>query len=506
MKQSYYRWMKSPTYFQRPWSSLVSSDWPTIVMRGFIALISVWVAVQPCHAGSSSAQSTIALRENSLFHGPTVRRAETPNQNSEWLGIFTRENLDDLKLSTQPLVLAARANLKASVSTEVSQLGEFATPYDGCDIDQYTKRFSYEYRSAARAASDLAVYSYVGDAGDPNLAAAARTGAQKILLSWATDANHISTLARGDLAGFCDSNSRGGDGVRFSVGLVLGRGVPYLVSAYSILRAQKAFDSAQTERLLQFFRVLYNTEKIAMAYRAVHSNLDCNRFSNHVSIQLAAMIELAFALNDTHALDDLADGARGEIAIPWSLQASRTVYREHEQLLNCYRNTQDPAHYFQYPDPQAGEIVDRYRASTAQTVGYPLFSLNYLLIGGLTLRSAGYDVFAPLPDGSQPVKAALDYYSELIQMSLEKNSITSTPKFRQYAGKLIVDNANTLSGLDFRITPFLLGVTAYPGDANISRLLGDIKATKLTTPFAHLPGVYLPILDDVAQTSAKKSR
>jgi hypothetical protein len=455
--------------------------------------------------GTSSAQAIAASHENSLFHGPTVGREGTSKQASEWLGIITRKDLDDVKLSTQSLVVAARANLKTGVKKEVLEVNEFTKPYDGCDVDEYTKRFSYEFRSATRVASDLAVYSYVGEVDDPSLAAAARTSAEKILLSWAAEAHHISTLAGDNLAGFCDSKSRGSDEVRFSVGLVLGRGVPYLISAYSILRSERAFDNSQTEHLLQFFRVLYNTEKIAMNYRAVHSNLDCTRFNNHVSIQIAAMIELAFTLNDKYALEDLADGARGELAIPWSLQISTTVFGKHAHLLNCFRNTQDPAHYFQNSDPEGGEIVDRFRAGVAQTLGYPLFSLNYLLIGGLTLQFAGFDVFAPLPNGSQPVKAALDYYSQLIEMSLDKGSIFNAPKFQQYAGKLIVDNANTLGGADFRVVPFLLGEIAYPGDTNISRLITEIEATKLTEPFGHLAGIYLPVLDHVVSNAAGTS-
>jgi hypothetical protein len=236
------------------------------------------------------------------------------------------------------------------------------------------------------------------------------------------------------------------------------------------------FDPQERAALDSFLSGISSLIRSAANYRTEHSNLDCNRFSNHVSIQLAALIAIARLRGNRRDLESAALGIGGGVDTPWTKQVVETIYGTKAKLLNCYHNDK-PTDYYQISSVQPGELVDRYRAHEAQTIGYPMFSLTHLLLSAKIMSEAGYQPYGAIGGRLNPMQLALEYYSKYFSVLLSPDEVTvpadfDVPGHEQYTGKLIcTKNGNTIEGRDGMIVPFLLGGECFKNNRAIDAVL-----------------------------------
>jgi hypothetical protein len=400
--------------------------------------------------------------------------------------LFGREQLSALASSRSPNIVAARGALDQRVRSRLEAVQEDLNVYKGCQIDEYTKALTYEHGSASRDAADFAIYSAIFSGPQAD---SARQAAADILTQWAGTADYLIEASNNGFNGFCDSANRPSQDARFAVGLTFGRGVPDLVVAYEMLRMQNALAHVQIQQIERFLAALYAIELKAMKYRADNSNLDCNRFSNHVSVQLGALASLAVVRNDSQSLRDIASGSDGKVAIPFSTQVSKAIYLDASSPLKCFSNQANPELYQQISEVNDGEIVDRFRAKPYQTFGYPAFSLEHMLLTALILKREGVD---PTAAEKERLVAALHYYGELLSQSQAGHGLSA--KFRQYQGKNVF-GAHTADGSDFALNPFIIGTVLFPDDKETRSLVLDFLARE--GGFSHSPSLYLPLLAEI---------
>jgi hypothetical protein len=398
--------------------------------------------------------------------------------------LFDQRELSAFASSSSPIIVSARAELERQVVHKLGSMQDDLNVYKGCRLDIYTKRLTYEHGSASRDAADFAIYSAVYSSSQAD---SARRAAVEILMKWAQAADYISEASNKKLSGFCDESGNSSEDARFAVGLTFGRGMPSLIVAYEVLRAQNALTPYQADRIEKFFDIIYRTELVAMNYRAKYSNLDCNRFNNHVSVQLAALTMLAALRGDHNSLNSVAMGSGEEISIPLSTQISKAIYTAGANPLSCFSNKVDPTLYYQIPRVEDGEIVDRYRSKPNQTFGYPMFSLEHMLQAELVLERKGV---AQGIVSRERLLAALHYYGDLLLQSENGNGLAK--KFSQYQGKNIFGGENTITGGDFMINSFIIGAILFPDDKQIGDLISHFA--EKNGAFTRSPSLYLPLL------------
>lgn len=401
--------------------------------------------------------------------------------------LFSQEQLYNLASSRSPNIVAARIALDQRVRSRLESAREDLNVYKGCQIDEYTKTLTYEHGSASRDAADFAIYSVMFSGRQ---AESARQATIDILTNWSKIADYLLSASNNEFNGFCDSEQRQSQDTRFAVGLTFGRGVPDLVVAYEVLRMQSALTPVQIQQIERFFDALYLIELKAMKYRADNSNLDCNRFNNHVSVQLAALASLAAIRHDRQSLRDIANGSDKKVAISLTTQISKAIYINATSPLKCFSNQINPELYQQVAKINDGEIVDRYRAKPNQTFGYPMFSLEHMLLSVLILEREGID---PTAAEKERLVAALHYYGDLLTQSRTGHSLDA--KFRHYQGKNVFDEQHTTDGSDFALNPFIIGAVLFPEDKQIrSLVLGFFERDG---SFSHSPSLYLPLLTEI---------
>lgn len=411
----------------------------------------------------------------------SVSSREIPNV------IFGQDQLSQFASSRLPAIAAARAGLAQRVRARLGSMQDDVDVYKGCKLDVYTKVLTYEHGSASRDAADFAIYSALSS---DDVAKSARQAAVDILVKWSSVAEYLVSASDNDLSGFCDEMGQASQDARFAVGLTFGRGIPNLVIAYEVLRAQNAITSDQSRRIGNLFNALYILEWAAMNYRAKNSNLECNKYNNHVSIQIAALSSLAALRGDHGLLRDIAVGSSGRMAISLSTQISKSIYQHAENLLNCFSNSANSKMYYQNSDVEDGEIVDRYRAKPNQTFGYPMFSLEHMLLSALILQRKGINLTA-VEKGR--LEAALHYYGDLLAQSETGRGLTE--KFRQYRGKNVFGGQHTVDGSDFMLNPFIIGAALFPEDKQTKALIHDFFLRD--GGFSHSPSIYLPLLMEI---------
>lgn len=409
------------------------------------------------------------------------------------------------RLASAPSASASKAlaTLEQRVHSTLKNPSKIPAPATGCNLDGYLHGLTSENGGAARMAAELASYAYMVGLGqkygDPSLAKQAGFTARSILTGWAKVSLRDAVGRAMDVSEFCDASGNSTDATRFAVGLQIARGMPFWVHAQDMLLALNLLDRNDRSSLDSFLTSIFGLIRNAANYRAKGSNLDCNRYSNHVSVQLAGLIAIARLLGDRNGLEDAAFGAHRGVLIPWTSQVTTTIYGPRAKVLNCY-----PAgspDFAQLPTAQPGELVDRYRARDAQTLGYPMFSLTHLLMAGRIIADAGYDAFGPIGDRANPMKSALDYYAPFFTKNLSVDqarvtSATARPGVAQYANKIIsgVDGV-TIEGKDGLLLPYLLGAFAFPNDVAIRSVID--KAASFAPryrAFGGVSGLYLALL------------
>ena len=415
-------------------------------------------------------------------------------------------------------VSAALSSLEKRVQNDVNNPTTYTTPYSGTDINAYLE-LTYEVGSAARTAADLATYSYLVSAnrgyGSPTLAQSARDLGKRILLVWAQSGfRDAQGNFRSDINTYYDSSvtdaTPGTNAAKFDIGLVIGRGMPYWADAQDLLMAQNAFSNAELTTLSTFANNLFTLAETAGNYRATNSNLDCNRYSNHASITVSGLLALASLLQDPERLQNVALGTGSGIVIPWTTEMQKNIYGQGDPLLNCAPN--DGTVYQQTSTVTPGEIDDRYRAQPYQGLsGYPVFSLNYLLLGAQIMQRAGLSGFGFVGDHQETLQSAADYYSYYFTRFLSDAwnvvpSDTYNPygSYKQYVGMNVSSaNGDTVKAADGIAELYLLAHRAYPTDTRIGATLYKIRTfvsdnSPAPVPFASTDPLYLPYLTDVS--------
>ena len=349
--------------------------------------------------------------------------------------------------------------------------------YSGCDLKEYLA-LTYEFDGAAQKASTLALYSYLTSLhlnyGQEHLAQQASQMARKILLEWATNGfNGIQHPSD-----FCDASGNHTLAVRFDVGLQIARGMPHWVHAQDLLTAINALDQSDRRVLDTFLNRLSSITRESLQERYTNSNLDCNRYGNHTSVTLAGLAAIAALHHDGPLLSEIAEGP----ALNWKVQASKSIYGAQDGVLNCYRSNEHPADFYQLPKVKAGEIVDRFRSHSAQTFGYPMFSLTHLMLTADILQRNKFDILAFHTKSQAPMKAAIDFYGQYYYNFIsEKQSFVSANSqlagSEQYIGKLVSQNNGiTLTARDNLLAPFLIGNLFYRNDLTNNKLLCKVLA------------------------------
>ena len=366
----------------------------------------------------------------------------------------------------------ALARLQGLVADELRQGSEYTQAYSGCELNVYLRKLTFEQAGAAKAANDLALYAYLVSLhlgyGQPAIAAQAVTLADSILLSWARDGFRENGKLRTELGQFCE-DGRVSLASRLDVGLQIGRGMPYWVNAEDLLLAANAMTTPQRATLDGFLDSIYGLLLTASNFWAEHAYTDCQRFSNHASVHILAMLAIArFHDNEAEFVDTASAGR--QLRIPWTLQVSENIYGENDRLRACQPNTMAPTKSFQIPQVAPGEIVDRNRAGPAQTLGYPLASLRALLLSAEIMRNAGFRPMQFIGPKGQSLPLALNYYAYYFTTFLNSGATRVSarsehpyPAERQYMGHPVSGAAGvTIEGRDWSLEPFLIGYHLDP--------------------------------------------
>lgn len=386
----------------------------------------------------------------------------------------------------RPIVAAALAALDADAQATLKR-GVAPPPVTGgCDLRSYIAPFSYEYGGGAARAAGLATYAYLHSLsaayGSDAAARAAADQAQAIVLAWARDGfRKPDRTYREHPADFCDGDpGTTGRGVVDGIGLEIGRGMPDYVHAVDMLERIGRLDPAARADVLGFLRRTGNLIREASDVRAGDQKLDCNRYSNHTSVALAAMVAIARATGDEAWRRGLMASAPGAAAIGWSTQVDHAVYGRTGPALSCYRKPPGDS-LWQPPVADAGEVADRYRQKPGQTFGYITFSLYNLMKPLLIDEVAG-----GAPDDAaaarQRLALALDYYAHYLDAIGPDGAIVTAaqaawPGGDAYLGKVVSSpDCGSESGADHELYPYVAGVMAHVPTARGRALLARIAA------------------------------
>jgi hypothetical protein len=439
---------------------------------------------------------------------PSLTIAGGGEEHSHPFVFTTTDRLKRLVSDNRQIPIAAMAFLQAKIPTELKQKGSYIEPYSGCQINAYLKRFTYEQGSATKAAAEFAFYAYLHhlnkNYGTDPVAADSIQTSKAILLSWAKNGLRDNGQVFTGVTQFCDDSGKSTDAAQFDVGLTIGRGIPHWVAAQDLLIGLHALSPDEEATLNGFLAKLTELVIHAMNFRAAAGHLDCNRFSNQVSVEIAAIAGAARLLGNQTLLADVAMGGQ-HVAIPWTEQVTKTIYGKDDKPLGCYPANWDPAVFHQLATVQPGEIVDRYRAIGGQTFGYPMFSLTNLMLAASIFDSAGADA-ANWRFGDKSLHSSIGYYSYYFDHFMQSgaasvpNTVGDTyPGFEQYAGKLLSrENGSTVEGIDGLIIPFILGTRLYPNDVSIRQVVQRAHMFGGYSVGRRVDSMFMDCLPDVA--------
>jgi hypothetical protein len=403
----------------------------------------------------------------------------------------------------------ALARLQGLVAEELRHGTEFTQAYSGCELNVYLHKLTHEQSGAAKAANDLALYAYLSSLhlgyGQPAVAAQAATLADSILLNWARDGLRENGKIRTQLGQFCE-DGRVSLASRLDVGLEIGRGMPHWINAEDLLLAANAMTAAQRTALDSFLDTMYGLLLTSSNFWAEHAYTDCQRFSNHTSVHILAMLAIARFRDNANEFMDTVNPGR-QLRIPWTLQVQQNIYGDNDRPRACESK---PGQASQIPQVVPGEIVDRYRAGRAQTLGYPLASLNALLLSAEIMRNAGFRPMEFVGPKGQSLPSALNYYGYYFTTFLSAGATEVKarsghpyPGERQYMGHPVSGAGGvTIEGRDWSLEAFLIGYHLDPSDPGARAVV--IKAMSFApgvTPFYGVDTLDYNCLADLPGTS-----
>ncbi len=230
--------------------------------------------------------------------------AQAINMKHPFVHVRATELVDILLHKEMRPINGALARLEKDVTTLVTRRVELLNVYRGCQLSDYFRTLTSEYGGAAISASRMALYAYLNGLnlgyGKEPTADSAKEISRSIILAWAATA-FIDSNGRPISATtfFCSATGEVDRTTSYAVGLVLARGMPYFVHAYDLLLGLDALSSEEQATVNEFLRRVFEIIKNSANYRAEHQHLECNKYSNHVSVQLAGLVAIArIRMND----------------------------------------------------------------------------------------------------------------------------------------------------------------------------------------------------------------
>jgi hypothetical protein len=399
------------------------------------------------------------------------------------------------KLVEDKSIVARKAleRLEDVAASDVKNAKIYETPYAGCDLDQYTSKFSYGDHSAVDVATTLASYAYLASLkqgyGKSDLAIQAENTAKIIMLNWATSGFRNSNGFLSSPEDFCSSTPAAERIAPSLVALTIGRALPYWAEAEDLMLALSAFSDHDIAVINAFLDQYQELLVKASNYKAVHETLDCQKFTNQVSASITGLLAIARLRDDRSLFQAAAFGANHILKIPWTLQVQENIYGYDDKQRACGTQKQS-AHYYDIGTTAPGEIVDRYRAGRFQTFGYSLGSLTDLLLSGKLISEAGYNSLTYMGSKGQTLLLPLHYYAfYLVHFMSDQEAVIPAgvdyPSARQYAGHPISRAGGvSIDGRDNILNPYLVGHILYPQDADVNAVLDRARIFfSKTVPF-----------------------
>jgi hypothetical protein len=424
------------------------------------------------------------------------------------------------------------AALADRVRRDMGAKVDWHATYAGCDVEIYLRGFAYEQKpaygndrsddelraamngqpglapphGAAIVAARAALYAALVKAGATQLPGAPSTAdaadfAKRILLAWADhgfrDEKGVFRLTDDK---YCDLDPNGKPHVTqygtFVGALTHARGVIYSVHAYDLLEGIGALTKGEQTRLDTFHHNMFNVIRsmnnqeydVNMKWR-YSDEVYNNQFVGH----LTALLSIARLFDDEPDFDAALNGGTGErtVKLPWIELFDHIIYGPSDTPhLNITPNSS--------PDPlkshpaystatvAAGEINDRYRHDNpAQTIGYPMGSLQGLYMAAELLKNAGLNAYAYRGAHGQSLEMATSYYACFAKYAGFAQSITAEnsgkcPDATQYLGVIV-------NGVEPDI---LIGAYRFPDDDDLIALDAPAKTAAARSIFSLEPVLF----------------
>jgi hypothetical protein len=452
----------------------------------------------------------------------------------------TQEELQDIaRRANSPTAFTSSqfSTLADRVRRDIIAKIDWQATYCGCDLEIYLRGFSYEQKpaygndrsddelrramhgkpvlapphGAAIAAARAALYAALVRAGavPPKGApsgADAAAFSKRILLAWADHGFRDEKGAfRRTEESYCDLNPDGKPHVTqfgtFNGALTHSRGVIYSVHAQDLLQGIGELSRDEQGRLDAFHRDMFET------IRSIHNQeYDINMkwkysdevYNNQFVGHLTALLSIARLFDDQEDFDAALNGGDGARAIrlPWIELFDHVIYGENDTpLLNITPNTSvDPLKShpaYSTSIVAAGEINDRYRHSNpAQTIGYPMGSLQGLYMASELMKIAGLNAYAYRGAHNQSLEMATDYYACIAKYAGFAKVVTAEnsrkcPDAQQYFGTIV-------NGVEENV---LIGAYRFPDDNGVVTLDAPAKATFVKSAFSLEPILFGKWLD-----------
>ncbi len=264
----------------------------------------------------------------------------------------------------------------------------------------YTGTQSYDFYKTllpqAQASRDLALAWWI--TGDPSYAEAAR----KILALWAEAEPAPGT-------GFAATPDELGKG------MLIPRSILPMIWAYDILAGGAVLDESESHHFSAWLTALVPQIKDGARIWKEHHYFDHQYFQNHLAGENMGLIAIAVATGDTGLLRHAVNSLEND--------------RDHLDLLEgLILMPGDPVYYREPPgaaDPQAGEIIDRYRhfqmaGHFKDYMTYPNRGLQYcmlsshlLAISAQILSNNGIDLWRHKAPGGESLELPFTFYAPI---------------------------------------------------------------------------------------------
>jgi hypothetical protein len=444
----------------------------------------------------------------------------------------SRDELQDIARRTNsPASFSAKqfSTLASRVRRAFAAKVDWQATYSGCDLEIYLRGFAYEQKpaygndrsddqllaamhgqpglapphGAAIVAARAALYAALVQAGaapPPGAPSAADAAdfAKRILLAWADHGFRDETGAfRLTEDKYCDLNSDGKPRVTqfgaFNGALTHSRGVIYSVHAQDLLQGIGGVTRDEQTRMDAFHHNMFD------AIRAIHNQeYDLNMkmknvdevYNNQFVGHLTALLSIARLFDDEPDVDAALNGGTvvRTVKLPWIELFDHVIYGPVDTpLLNVTPNSSaDPfkSHpAYSTPIVAAGEINDRYRHDNpAQTIGYPMGSLQGLYMAAELMKIAGFNPYVYRGAHGQSIEMATSYYACFAKSAgfakiISAENSGNCPDFTQYLGTVV-------NGVEENV---IIGAYRFPDDDELVALDASAKATFTRSAFSMEP-------------------